>query len=157
MKKMIVLFLTMMSMAATAHCPNEFNYSDKELCYSYEWLSGPHLGGGHGRGHGHHHGHGMKKPMSSELSVAFWIKGDSTHAPVEIEGLRIYPWMIMDNGMEHGSRPETIKFDANNGVYLVSNIFLMKMMGYWEMRLAIPSDFSDFDPKSDYVSSFIVE
>jgi len=153
MKKMIMLFSLFLSSMAMADCQNTFIDGQKELCYEYQWVSGPHLNGGHG-----HHGHQMKrpaKPLASSVRVLFWKKSDIDQNPVQVEGLRIYPWMIMDNGMEHGTRPETLRFQE--GYYYVEGIYLMKMMGYWEMRLTIPADYNDFNPEFDYVSSFRID
>lgn len=155
MKKLIALTIALFSLNAFSHCPNEIVLEQGELCFNYTWTNGPHLNGAHGGGH-HHMMKNSGRPMASTLEVAFWKHGDSTHAPVQIEGLRIYPWMIMNNGMEHGSRPETLTYDSARGIYIVSDLYFSKMMGYWEVRFAV-LDGSDFDPKSDYVQKFEVE
>lgn len=96
------------------------------------------------------------KPKASTLEVGFWERGDSSHTALEIDGLKIYPWMIMDNGMEHGSRAETLTYDSSRGVYVVSNLYFSRMMGFWEIRMALIGS-GDFNPKIDYAHNFVVD
>lgn len=152
MKKIMLSLLLSLSLSAFAHCPNELIVGEKEVCFTYEWVDGPFLNGG-----SHHHmAKSSGKPRPSTLEVRFWDHNDSSHSSIQLDGLIVYPWMIMNNGMEHGARPVTLTYDGARGAYTVSNIYFSKMMGYWEMRLAFLSG-DDFDPKSDYVHNFVVD
>jgi hypothetical protein len=131
MKKILLLILLVTTQASMADC--DVLLEKVNTCVDYSWSDGPHL---NARG----------QRNFSTLEVKFFMKGDVLEAPIKIDGIKVYPWMIM-HGMQHGTRP-VITTVLDNGSYLVSEIFLRKMMnGHWEMRFGEDSD--DFDPQND--------
>jgi len=135
MKKISILLLLLLSQIALADC--QVLLEKVNTCVDYKWTDGPHL---NGRG----------QRNFSTLEVKFFMNEDSSEAPIKIDGIKVYPWMIM-HGMQHGTRP-VVTTELANGSYQVSKILLSKMMnGYWEIRFGEDSD--DFDPQN---SEFIL-
>ncbi|OUR98521.1 hypothetical protein A9Q84_03670 [Halobacteriovorax marinus] len=140
MKRIFTLLLLVLTQVSMADCQVLLNKVN--TCVDYKWTSGPYL---NSRG----------QRNFSELEVKFFMKDDASESPIKIDGIKVYPWMIMA-GMQHGTRP--VQTTAlTNGSYLVSEIFLRKMMGHWEIRFGEDSD--DFDPQNDdhILGKFIIK
>lgn len=140
MKKLLLSVLLLTSHASMANC--DVLLKKVNTCVDYSWTEGPHL---NGRG----------QRNFSTLEVKFFMNGDSTEAPIKIDGVKVFPWMIMP-GMQHGTRP-VVTTELANGSYEVSEILLRKMMGHWEIRFGEDSD--DFDPQNEelILGKFIIE
>lgn len=118
MKKTIAivsLFLSFIFSQNSYAC--EIELEGLDTCAEIKWLQGPKYG------------------IFSKIQVTYFKKDDKAKNPVnpstEIE---VYPWMIMDGGMEHGAR-DTVTKQISTGVFEVNFIQFMKMDGgYWEMR-----------------------
>jgi len=138
MKNLILLITLLVSSStlADASCPILLESID--TCAEVMWTDGPHL-----------NARGQRK--FSTAHVSFFQNGDETKTPVIVEGINIYPWMIMPS-MEHGTRPVTQKLMSDN-TYMVSKILLKKMHGHWEIRFKLGSD---SNPKTDFIGKGMI-
>lgn len=117
MKALLISLLVTFSFGAVADC--DLYLEEVDTCVEYTWTEGPFLNVGPARDF-------------SELEVKFFAADDVNETAINKEFIEVLPWMIMPN-MEHGTRP-VVTTMLDNGNYLVSEILLRKMMGYWEIR-----------------------
>lgn len=104
--------LCSLALQAKTKCAHELK--DMNACAEVTWSLGPKYG------------------IFSKAQVKLTNKDGSPFK--EAGKLEVYPWMIMENGHEHGAR-ETVSKVNPNGVIDVSMIQLMKMPGAWYLRL----------------------
>ena len=117
MKAILALMIFSLSTISFANC--DVLLEESNTCVSYEWVKGPFLNVGPERNF-------------SELEVKFFDADDITETAISKEEVQVLPWMIMPN-MQHGTRP-VVTTELDNGNYLITEIFLRKMMGWWEIR-----------------------
>lgn len=97
-------------------CPMEFVNVD--LCADVKWVEGPHDG------------------QTSEFILKFWQRGDFKKNPIKPNyDVRVYSWMTMNNGHNHGG-PKMTASEIADGVYEVKDarFFMGNMQGHWEVR-----------------------
>ncbi|PIK15020.1 FixH family protein [Halobacteriovorax sp. JY17] len=123
MNAILALMIFSLSTLSFANC--DVFLEESNTCVAYQWTKGPFLNSGAERNF-------------SELEVRFFDADDATETAIPKEEVEILPWMIMPN-MQHGTRP-VITTELANGNYLVTEIFLRKMMGWWEIRFVNSSD-----------------
>jgi hypothetical protein len=72
----------------------------------------------------------------SNVSLQIWKKGDSQQQPVQIQGLRIFPYMHMLGGMHHGA---SYQFSWNETLksYRVFGFSMTQMKGCWSLRWTV--------------------
>jgi hypothetical protein len=120
MKILLALFLTISSLNAHSNsCPLDF--SERDLCAEVKWVSGPNL----------------NKP--SHFNLVFWKNGDSSQNPAVVnDQLKVYTWMMMSNGHNHGG-PKITLTPLSDGIYEVrdARFFMHGMEGYWEVRVEL--------------------
>ncbi len=119
MKKTMLLIATLLSFNSFAHCPIAFTEAD--LCADISWIDGPNLG------------------TTSHFEIVFWEKGDHSHTYITPSyDLKMYTWMVMDNGMNHGGPAITFN-QVDDGVYEVmdARFFMHGMKGHWEVRIEL--------------------
>lgn len=117
MKNILALLFFTLTTSAYADC--DLLLAESNTCIEYSWTKGPFL-------------NERQERNFSELIVKFFDAEDTAETAISKEEVTILPWMIMPN-MEHGTRP-VVTTQLENGSYRVSEIFLKKMMGYWEIR-----------------------
>lgn len=136
----ILILTSLMSKMVFAHCPYEFQNEDQSYCLDVLWLNAdsrqgpqfveseflsPYL-------------NSMQTPsrdrLFSKAEISIWTKGDSSHTPVEIEGLEIYPYMVMKDGHHHGTK-SVFEYNSIFQVYTLSQINFQDMPGCWSLRL----------------------
>lgn len=89
-----------------------------------------------------------QKWVYSKANFHVWLKGDSTHAPVYLDGLRLFPYMMMENGHHHGA---AYMFEEGSEVegYQLSQLALHGMRGCWSIR-------GTFSEEDSMETSFLV-
>ncbi len=141
MKKILLsLILSLMfPTLALAECPVEIKSGNDVYCASVEW------------------GFGEKKvrgdfievtdetpymiPMQtvpqkwvySKAFISLWRKGDVDESPVELEGFKVFPFMMMQNGHNH-STSYTFSYVEELKVYELSEFGFIAMKGCWSLR-----------------------
>ena len=87
-------------------------------------------------------------PKSQVCSKLTWITGPSINqfntATIQLSEtslkLKVFPWMVMEGGHEHGSRPVIIN-EVTPGDYLIEKIYFMGgMQGSWFLKLQLLND-----------------
>lgn len=75
-----------------------------------------------------------QKWFYSKLHIKFWAPNDSNKSGLEVDGLKVLPFMYMDNGHNH-STSHTLNFEQ--GVYKLSAMALHQMTGCWSINWKI--------------------
>lgn len=123
MKALLALLLLTFSAQSFADC--DLFLEESNTCIEYTWTNGPHL-------------NSRAERNFSELVVKYFDADDASETALENDLIKVLPWMIMPN-MEHGTRP-VVTTQLEDGSYLISEILLKKMMGYWEIRFVDSDD-----------------
>jgi len=146
MKLFLALFLTF-SIAHASEC--EIPLNETEFCINIEWQEGPHLNQSAPRRP--HMKHAMEQGKSI-LLVTFYLKDDSSKAPLEIDGVKIYPWMTMGHH-GHISKHNVELLEGN--VYKVSEMYFQEMMGSsnWAIRFGVAQQGEEYNYASDFLTS----
>ncbi|MAF90081.1 MAG: hypothetical protein CL674_02325 [Bdellovibrionaceae bacterium] len=143
--KSLILGLFLLPQIALAHCPNSIFFQGKEYCTMVQWSAASIPD------HWNVAGGSMpspylipmrtnpKKHIFSNVSFQIWEKGDASHSPVQIENLHIFPYMIMDNSMNHSTKFSN-HFDKETGTYVLENIAFHQMKGCWSFRYTFTDD-----------------
>jgi hypothetical protein len=145
MKSILVLFSFFVSSAAFAHCPIPVKTDKGDYCIDVEWQKGDRMVKGALEATDqmspflNKMGEVPQKWIYSRALVRMWQNGDKNHVPVAIEGFRIFPYMLMTDGMHHIG---TYKFEysSTEAAYVISGFSLQEMMGCWSLRWTIESD-----------------
>lgn len=117
------------SLKAHSHGPCDQNFevskgSDQVACLSLTWKKGPFLNSS------------PRDAQFSHLEAFFY--DPTTRKVLKDHSFTIYPWMVMDNGHEHGTSYTTEIRD--DGVILLKDIRFMSMPGYWQIRVGLEAD-----------------
>ncbi|MFG1493550.1 hypothetical protein ABMA75_08300 [Halobacteriovorax sp. ZH4_bin.1] len=118
-KALIVLVITASIMA----CPYEID--TQNLCVDIEWTNGPFDG----------------KPSAFEAIVYDKQSGER----VSPEDLKVYVWMMMANGHQHGGPAISWSFDEDQLINGNAKFFMGHMKGYWQVRFELNGDFAAID------------
>lgn len=110
-KTLITLLLTTSIMA----CPHQFEAQN--LCVDIEWTAGPFDG----------------RPSTFEAIVY----NKDTLEKVSPEELKIYVWMMMANGHQHGGPAITWSYDSEDIINANAKFFMGHMKGYWQVRFEL--------------------
>jgi hypothetical protein len=111
---LLSLFLISSSTLAFACEEGEVAFIESQQCAKVEWINGPNFN------------------QFNSLSVTLANESELK--------LNVIPWMVMDGGHEHGSRPVTIISNSNRD-YIVEKIYFMSgMMGNWYLRFQLLND-----------------
>ncbi len=105
-----------------------------QTCLGHEWIEGPYL---NGRG----------QRAASTLRLTF-----DTHRELNLSNARVYPWMLMHGGHQHGSRPVSLEVVSESEI-IVRNILLTQMNGQWLMRINLDAKEGD-RPEVDFDTEF---
>lgn len=135
LKKLALLTVLSLTTSLYAHdasscAAGEIFIDSYKTCLGFEWLEGPYL---NGRG----------ERALSTLRLTF-----DTHRELDLTKAKVYPWMIMEGGHEHGARPVSIEIVDETEI-IVRNILLMQMNGKWFIRLNLDAKDSDL-PERDF-------
>jgi hypothetical protein len=147
MKKYILsVIVVLTSLAAQAHCPYGFTANDGgDYCLSVEWAKGdkkvkgtyeestfqsPYL---------NKSGELPNKWIYSKALIRVWKKGDAHHVPVQFSDFRIFPYMLMADGMSHFASAQ-FSYDPDGELYVLSGFSLQEMMGCWSLRWTQSAD-----------------
>ena len=99
------------------YCPLDFK--EQDICAEIKWLEGPKLN------------------EKSKFSVTFWRKDDHNLSAIDPGfDVKIYSWMMMDNGHHHGG-PKMTAEKKSVGVWQVDDarFFMGGMKGHWLIRV----------------------
>lgn len=107
---------------ADENCPLSYPDVDgRDLCAKIFWIVGP------------------SRPNENSFTLKFWDKeiGSADSGPYVDPGHDVFvlPWMVMDNGHEHGTSPVTISED-DVGIYNVTRLFFI-MAGRWQIHVQL--------------------
>ena len=123
--------------AHTCHT-DEVSILKYDLCVLPQWIVGPYF---NGRG----------ERVSSELQLTFRaLHGEIEN--IDLAKSKLYPWMIMQGGHQHGARPVTLEINSPDQV-IVTNILLSQMNGQWFFRLSLVPKIP-WQPQSDFDAEF---
>lgn len=137
--KHLLLALILLPSAAYAHCPISIEINGEKYCTNINWLPSdtkvqgqyqestlpsPHLIPS---------GEVPQKWAYSKAEFLIWKNGDHSHTPQAPKGFRIFPYMVMENGMHH-SAGNTFSWDEKNGVFVIEHLALQSMKGCWSLR-----------------------
>ncbi len=108
---LITTLIAYFSTSAFACEQDEISFSKQNVCAKIEWIS---------------------KPVFNQYtSATVVLKNNSGYA------VNVIPWMVMDGGHEHGSRPTKITTVSPDD-FLVEKIYFMGgMMGDWFLRIQL--------------------
>jgi hypothetical protein len=138
MKFLIVLAAFLPSLVF-AHCPMSLEVNGEQLCASVIWLNGDQ------KIKGQYHETAVLSPylipsgeipqkwIYAKAEFLIWKKGDSTHTGQAPNGLRIFPYMIMQDGHHHSTSYE-LSFDSVSKKHIVAAAALQAMPGCWSFR-----------------------
>ncbi len=113
-KLLIALFLS----ASIIACPYELPIQN--LCVDIEWTNGPFDG----------------KPSNFEAIVY----DKDTQERVTPEDLKIYVWMMMANGHQHGGPAINWAFGEGQIIDGTAKFFMGHMKGYWQVRFELNNE-----------------
>ncbi len=109
----IAIILTTFSstnLFANDRCDLKFNKVN--TCVNFDWVYGPYF------------------DQYNSVKVSY-------DENLEITNLKVIPWMVMQHGHEHGSRP-VVMTKTSDREFLVDKIFFMGgMMGEWYLRIQL--------------------
>lgn len=107
------LFFLCFFTSAFACEQGEISFPENKVCATVSWISGPVL----------------NQFSSANIHIS------ETHLK-----LNVIPWMVMNNGHQHGSRPVSTTVISPNE-YLVEKIYFMGgMMGDWFLKMQLVDD-----------------
>jgi len=118
---LLSLVFSLNSYSASKNCLMELQDKSITLCGGINWING------------------LEQRKDIAIELLFWDKNDNEQKLIDPE-LNLFPyvWMYMDNGVQHGSRSLTVT-KLETGKYLIKNLFLIPMRGYWTFQLALSS------------------
>ncbi len=165
-----------------AHCPNELIINQEDgstasYCLEINWKNGESkIRGEFSETH-------VKSPylnplldnngntlsprlwIYSTMTIYIWEKNDDEHKPVRIKDFRIFPYMIMEDGVHHMASYNFTEKKQNNPSqysYKLSQLALNEMSGdisgCWTLRWSIKKNVADndiYDIKSSHFLSTI--
>jgi hypothetical protein len=146
-KVQVLLLFLFVSSKAFAHCPFDLEIEGEFFCADVEWLQAElKVGEGEFRkAFDKNSGSPVMSPqiihmgvigpkwLYSKAKVTIWKKGDQDHAPVLLDGLNVFPYMVMENGHHHDSAYE-FKTSEEGDWYEVSKMPFHMMRGCWALR-----------------------
>jgi len=111
--KLVLLFLlSLMSLSLIANERCDLSFPKSNTCVNFEWVYGPYL------------------DQYNTIKISYRETLDAT-------SIKVIPWMVMQHGHEHGSRPVTMT-QTGDREFLVDKIFFMGgMMGEWYLRVQL--------------------
>ncbi|MGH1468040.1 MAG: hypothetical protein ACRBBP_04050 [Bdellovibrionales bacterium] len=144
MKKILLMVITLgVPFFAKAHCPAEVTHGGEVYCAAVNWLSGEKKVKGEFVDAGVETPYRVpmrEVPQKWVYSIAvinLWAKGDRSHTPVMLEGFRVFQYMAMENGHNHGGSYE---FNETEESYVLSKMALQQMRGCWLLRWTFAQD-----------------
>jgi hypothetical protein len=138
MKSFIILLL-FLPVSALAHCPHEFMSDGEALCMKVEWMNGE------SKVRGQFEPSTQSSPylvpmreipqkwVYSQALIHVWKKGDTSHQPVAVENLRIFPYMHMESGHHHSTSYD-FYYDSAEQAYYLRQVAFQSMRGCWSLR-----------------------
>lgn len=140
MKYFVTSIILLFSTHSFAHCPYEIDTENENYCASIEWAKAEKKI------------KGTFKEVSeispylvsdkdlppqwifSKMKIKIWVSGDTSHEPVEIKNLKIFPYMTMTMGGHH-SHSTVHNFSYQQGShYNLSQVRFYEMEGCWSLR-----------------------
>lgn len=137
--KHIFLALILIPSATYAHCPIALEINGEPYCTNINWLSSD------SKVQGQYQESQLPSPQliaSGEIPQKWayskgeflvWKKGDPKHTPQAPEGFRIFPYMVMENGMHH-SAGYNFLWNEDSETFVVQHLALQSMKGCWSLR-----------------------
>lgn len=137
--KHLLFALILLPSTVFAHCPISLDINGEKYCTNVHWLSSdtkiqgqfqestlpsPHL---------IPNGEVPQKWAYSKADLLIWKHGDSQHAPQMPEGFRVFPYMVMENGMHH-SAGYNFSWSQETETFVVQHLALQSMKGCWSLR-----------------------
>ena len=115
MKTLFLAFASAILFSSAYACESgEIAFEKNNLCAKIHWITGPSAN--------------LYNSATITLSNNTDLK------------LNVIPWMVMEGGHEHGSRPVTIT-NVSPTDYLVEKLYFMGgMMGEWYLKLQLVND-----------------
>jgi len=143
---LLAFLFTAISSLSFAHCPNAFSHQGKDYCMDFTWNKVQRVQRGElvtlNQQSPVLNDIGVRafRRVLSSLSLSIWNNGDKDHRPVRLEGFRVFPYMLMTDGMHHPGSSKT-EFIESEGSYLVSELpfFDMEQGGCWSLRFTFSS------------------
>ncbi|WP_412462990.1 hypothetical protein [Halobacteriovorax sp. RT-2-6] len=120
---MIKTLITLLMTASIVACP--YQIESQNLCVDLEWTNGPFDG----------------KPSTFEAVV---FDKDSLER-VTPKDLKVYVWMMMANGHQHGGPAITWSFNEESIINGNAKFFMGHMKGYWQVRFELDGDITAID------------
>lgn len=150
--KFFIMLMIALPNAVFAHCPAELSVDGKTYCTNVKWLNGERKIQGKFQPTNEHSpqlvlmGEIPQRWIYSKAEFVFWEKGDHDHIPKTIEGLRIFPYMNMEDGHHHST---SYSFNWTSTSYEISSIVFQEMPGCWSFRWTTAED--DSLEKSEFL------
>lgn len=143
MKKIIFLIISVSTLKVYGHCPIALEIKDKTFCTEVNWLKSESKVNGNLKEELESSpqlnldcNNPNKKRLFSKAQFQFWEKGDSTHKPVEIDRLNIFPYMMMING-EHHATTYNFTYNRSTQTYTLNEMNFMAMPGCWSLNWSL--------------------
>jgi hypothetical protein len=139
MKQILILLSFFFSQGLWAHCPIPVVDKAGDYCMDVEWQMGdrkvkgvaqtsdqmsPYL---------NRVGDVPQKWIYSKAILKLWANGDKNHVPVYLSDFRVFPYMLMVDGMDHIGLYE-FTYDSINQYYVLSGFNLQEMAGCWSLH-----------------------
>ena len=143
--KILIAALLLTSTKLWAHCPNKIEVDGETYCTRAQWqaatkkVEGKFVDLDQVSPHLIPMRTAQPKWVYSNVKFMIWKDGDASHEPVKLEGLNIFPYMIMDGGHHHGASHEAI-FNEEDFTYDLGSIRFHEMRGCWSFRYAFTED-----------------
>ncbi len=137
--KRLLLIIALVPQWALAHCPISFEIDGETYCTQVQWLSGDKKVAGQLESTNTTSpylipkGDVPQKWIYSRAEFTIWRDGDASHASQNPAGLRIFPYMIMEDGHHHGTSYD-FSWNAEEEKFSLYNMSLQTMRGCWSLR-----------------------
>lgn len=143
--KVQILSFILASMAWSM-CPYEFKIKNESYCLNVDWVNGdrkvqgkwsevsdqsPHLNSSTIR---------PEQWIYSKAYVDVWLASDQDQKPIYVEGLEVYPFMMMLGGHSHGAKSNW-QYDLKSQRYILSQLNFQEMKnGCWQLRMKMNNE-----------------
>ncbi len=111
-KLIMLFFLTLMPFIIFANDRCDLTFIKTNTCVNFDWVYGPYL------------------DQYNSVKVSY-------QETINVTAIKVIPWMVMQHGHEHGSRPVTMT-KTGDREFLIDKIFFMGgMIGEWYLRVQL--------------------
>lgn len=111
-KLAMLFFLTLLPLIIFANDRCDLTFTKTNTCVNFDWVYGPFL------------------DQYNSVKVSY-------QETIDVKSIKVIPWMVMQHGHEHGSRPVTMT-KTGDREFLIDKIFFMGgMIGEWYLRVQL--------------------